>query len=189
MLEILYTIANACGIQNKNGLEYYSERLYPSEELAHLQDVPEGPNFENYDKPSIELLEKCRKINSSLNQEYEIRDLSSFDTEANPLLASAFNPTLRYCIFEILNTNLSEEIIVTLRSRTDTFSEKFDDRVKQKFLSAMIIEIWAICGGLKIEKKFFADLGFNLGINSMQKEMNRPESAFRTKKSKKYDEN
>ena len=183
-LDILYTIAEFCGIQKENGLGFYVEKLknpgYENE--GRIKDVPEENNFVNLGDPNIEILEKCDAIGSAFDQDYEIRDVSTFDFTKHKELEFDLARTLRCCICNILNTRLTEDIVVTLNPH-GTFPSKYNDKIKRKFLDAMIIEIWAICGGLVIERKTYSDLRFQFSIESMQLERDRPKSAFRTKKS------
>ena len=182
-LDILYTIAKFCGIQKENGLGFYVKKLNDEgKKFASIEDVPEQVNFVSLGDPNVEILDQSEKIGSAFNQDYEIRDISTFDSVKHKQLEHDLAKTLRCCICDILNTRLTEDIVVTLQGYDDGTSYE-NDKIKRKFLDAMIIEIWAICGGLAIEMKTYSDLRFNLSIDSMQKEKDRPKSAFRTKKS------
>ena len=184
-LDILYTIAEFCGIQKENGLGFYVEKLknpgYENE--GRIKDVPEENNFVNLGDPNIEILEKCDAIGSAFDKDYEIRDVSTFDFTKHKELEFDLARTLRCCICNILNTRLTEDIVVTLQGHGGSPSSYENDKIKRKFLDAMIIEIWAICGGLAIERKTYSDVRFQFSIESMQLERDRPKSAFRTKKS------
>lgn len=183
-LVILETIAEFCGIQKENGLGFYVEKLKNPdfEQYAEIKDVPEQNNFVNLGDPNIEILEKCDAIGSAFDQDYEIRDVSTFDFTKHKELEFDLARTLRCCICNILNTRLTEDIVVTLQGHTYNPSSYENHNIKRKFLDAMIIEIWAICGGLVIERKTYSDLRFQFSIESMQLEKDRPKSAFRTKK-------
>ena len=183
LLDILYTIAEICGIQKENDLGFYGEKLNNSGKIyAKIKDVPKGDNFVNLGVPNLEILEKCGTIGSAFDQDYEIRDISTFDFTKHKELEFDLARTLRCCICNILNTRLTEDIVVTLQGHGGSPSSYENDNIKRKFLDAMIIEIWAICGGLVIERKTYSDLRFQFSIESMQLERDRPKSAFRTKK-------
>lgn len=183
-LDILYTIAEFCGIEKENGLEFYVEKLDdPDKKYAHIDAVPKQDNFVNLGEPNLEILEKCTAIDSAFDGEYDIRDISTFDLNEAKELEHDLARTLRCCVCNILNTRLTEDIVTSLQGREMSILGYENDRIKRRFLDAMIIEIWAICGGLAIERKTYSDLRFQFSIKSMQLEKDRPKSAFRTKKS------
>ena len=78
-IEILCTIANLCDIKESNGLSVVKSVYYRLEPLEGENEIDhsENLNFIPIGLPNNEILELCDKIESSFNQDYEIRDIST----------------------------------------------------------------------------------------------------------------
>ena len=187
-IEILNTIANLCEIEVSKGLAVHEpafdfliddEWTDPLLESEKDIDASINPNFISLGIPSIEILDMCEKRESAFNPEYEIRDISTFDHDSNPELSSNLAYTLRCCICEILNTKVSKE----MAEHFGFFSPSFlTENIQTKFLETMIIEIYTICGGIKMEEELSALNRWMENVESIEDMKQNPVSSFRTRK-------